>query len=260
MNTLDPFDSLARHYDQIMEHVDYDRWHAVSHALAKMAPSTMRHLDLACGTGVLLERLRDDGWNSAGLDLSRAMLHQARRRSCASPLSLSQGDAAALPFANQSFDFITCLFDSLNFLLENDLAQQAIVETARVLRPGGILYFDAVTERMVTDHFDGQEWTEVNGGIETTWSSEYDRGKNIANSRVRVGPHDESLIRERIYPLRFWEDAIQDAGLQLLGVYDAHNWKKPRKRTTRLDFIAVKDARATDKRAFEKILDALRNQ
>ncbi|MEX2016830.1 MAG: class I SAM-dependent methyltransferase, partial [Candidatus Hydrogenedentales bacterium] len=107
----DPFGELARYYDPLMAHVDYDRWFVVATAVAEsLALKTPpRHLDLACGTGTLLARLRVAGWSSIGADLSPAMLRTARKSRLIDRLVCA--DMTALPFRN-SFDYITCLFDS----------------------------------------------------------------------------------------------------------------------------------------------------
>jgi SAM-dependent methyltransferase len=77
------------------------------------------HLDLACGTGLALEFFRKRGWLSTGIDASPAMLQVARRRA---PRVIA-GDLRALPLRSK-FARITCLYDSLNHMLDaNDLAQ-----------------------------------------------------------------------------------------------------------------------------------------
>ena len=75
------------------------------------------HLDLACGTGLVLNAFRERGWRSTGLDASLAMLQVARRR----VPRVTAGDWRALPLRSK-FARITCLYDSLNHMLDaNDL-------------------------------------------------------------------------------------------------------------------------------------------
>src|SRR5690606_17293139 len=52
----DSFEDLARYYDRLMVHVDYDRWYAVAGAIAGLLPRPFLHVDLACGTGTLLRK------------------------------------------------------------------------------------------------------------------------------------------------------------------------------------------------------------
>lgn len=88
-------------------------------------------LDVACGTGVVArtaaERVGDRG-RVVGLDLNEAMLTVARRLS--PDLEWQQGDAAQLPFADDSFDVVLCQA-ALMFFPD---VQEALGEMARVTR------------------------------------------------------------------------------------------------------------------------------
>jgi demethylmenaquinone methyltransferase/2-methoxy-6-polyprenyl-1,4-benzoquinol methylase len=72
---------------------------AVASVLAALAP--VRTLDVACGTGFLTQHLRGD---VTGLDASARMLAIAAERIPGA--AFVQGDALALPFADDSFDRI----------------------------------------------------------------------------------------------------------------------------------------------------------
>lgn len=248
---MDAFQEIARYYDRIMEHVNYERWLTVTRELGTLLPREFRHVDAACGTGTLLKRLQHLGWRSAGIDLSYAMV-KAGRVGNQEPFPAANADLRALPFY-RSLDYITCLFDSVNFLVGEGDLEQAFVSAAEALRDGGVLYFDAVTERMVTQHFEGQEWSERNGKFTTTWSSNYCRRTGVVETRIRISHGAFGVIRERIFPEDQLRAAVEGAGLKLLGVYDAHTWKTPRSRTIRLDFVASKNPGPVLVRKFDNI-------
>lgn len=91
-------------------------------------------LDVACGTGVVTRTIADrlGGTGSViGLDLNEAMLTVARR--VRPDIEWKQGDAAALPFPDESFDVVTCQMALMFF---PDRAQ-ALREMGRVAREGG---------------------------------------------------------------------------------------------------------------------------
>ena len=91
-------------------------------------------LDVACGTGIVARRARDrmEGQCTVtGLDLNEAMLTVARR--VARGIEWRQGDAAALPFADGSFDVVLCQA-ALMFFPDRT---GALAEMRRVLAPGG---------------------------------------------------------------------------------------------------------------------------
>lgn len=237
MTLQDGFAPIANHYDDIMEHVNYDRWIHVVTALGAMLEEPFRHLEAGCGTGVLMKRLNAYNWNSVGMDLSPAMLRVARHRYSLSPLV--QANFCSLPFV-EAFQLVTCLFDSLNFLLTEEEFAAAICSFYRVLAPGGILYFDVVTEKMIADHFENTSWTEHHDRFRSSWVSAYKRQTKTCETRVRINSGEESITYERMYSPTYIQEVLQETGFSLLAMRDANNWKKVTKRTTRIDFIAVK--------------------
>jgi ubiquinone/menaquinone biosynthesis C-methylase UbiE len=100
-------------------------------ARALAARSHDRILDLGCGPGNLLGRLR--GRTVVGLDLSDTLLAQARARVQSLPsTSLAKGDAERLPFPASTFDRIVCS-ETLEHVLHPD---GVLSEIHRVARPG----------------------------------------------------------------------------------------------------------------------------
>ena len=91
-----------------------------------------RILDAGCGPGRDAALLRLAGAEVVGLDLARAMLHEARRLD--ESAQLSQGDLRRLPFAASSFDAVWC-FAALGHLPPPAIAQ-ALAEFRRVLNSG----------------------------------------------------------------------------------------------------------------------------
>lgn len=101
--------------------------------LAAPAPfAGPRILDAGCGPGRDAALLRLAGADVVGLDLARAMLHQARSLDDAG--HLCQGDLRRLPFANDSFDAVWC-FAALGHLPPSAIPH-ALTEFHRVLKNG----------------------------------------------------------------------------------------------------------------------------
>lgn len=95
--------------------------------LAAEVPAGTRVLDLACGNAALGDR-------TVGLDLSLDELRLGARLGGRGALGWRvQGNARALPFADASFDAVTC---HLAFMLFDEV-EAVVGELARVLRPGG---------------------------------------------------------------------------------------------------------------------------
>jgi trans-aconitate methyltransferase len=109
--------------------------------LDRLAPAPgERILDVGCGTGRLTADLRAavGQGRTAALDHSWAMVREARRHLPA-PVGVAQADAAALPFASETFDAV---FSTATFHWVPD-HPTLFAEIYRVLRPGGRLVSQA---------------------------------------------------------------------------------------------------------------------
>jgi len=93
----------------------------------------VRALDAACGTGRHAAWLAAQGCDVVGVDQSAEMLAVAREKVPGG--EFHEGALTALPFADGSFDVATCAL-ALCHLAD---PSAALVELARVLRPGGTL-------------------------------------------------------------------------------------------------------------------------
>jgi ubiquinone/menaquinone biosynthesis methyltransferase len=137
------FDAIARRYDLLNTIISLGRDHAWRREAVDrlQVRAGGQYVDAGCGTGALslalARRFPAGALTVHGLDFSAAMLHEGGRRiaqaGLAASITLQQGDALALPFADSSLDGVISGFVLRN--LSNRPA--ALVEWCRVLRPGG---------------------------------------------------------------------------------------------------------------------------
>ena len=90
-------------------------------------------LDVGCGTGYISQRFQQSGLQVTGLDPDVAMIEFAQRKE--SQVKYIEGDALALPFADNSVDYCSAIA-SLCFIAE---PEKAIAEMLRVSRYGTML-------------------------------------------------------------------------------------------------------------------------
>jgi len=120
------FDRQQERFKRSVEAEDI-RLLALREALGDLAG--LRVLDLGCGKGRFARPLAEEGATVIGLDLSQAMLREARG------LDRVRGSSRRLPFASGTFDAVIAVevFEHL------DSIDPALAESRRVLRPGGRL-------------------------------------------------------------------------------------------------------------------------
>ncbi len=148
--------AVARWYDRNTRK-SIQEFRQLAERLASLVAPHSRFLEVAPGPGFLAIELARRGFPVTGLDISQTFVgiarENARRESVAVDFRL--GNAAAMPFENDAFDFLVCRAAFKNFS-EPVLALQ---EMHRVLRPGGrALIIDLrrdVPMRTIGQHVDG---------------------------------------------------------------------------------------------------------
>lgn len=232
----DTFSTLAKHYDAMMSHVDYERWIAVSTLIADLCPDEdFLHIDIGCGTGHLVQGLREYGWRSIGADLSMAMLRSSSEKHGALPMV--QADMTRMPFRN-GFHFATCVFDSVNFLLDPTDLTAAMRAARQTMTDQGIFYFDYISEVLVKEHYADHDWTDDNNGVATRWQGHYDEEARIIKNIISFDGKNATTVQERVHTHEEIEAALDAAGLHLLARLDNTTWAEPIDETLRYDVVA----------------------
>lgn len=196
------------------------------------APTSL--LDLACGEGTFAVLQAQRGIRVAGVDMSPELLRFAQERASQTGVEVSffEQDMRSLRL-DDSFDVVTCWYDSLNYILDYDELVTVFGNVAQVLNPGGLFIFD-----MNTIHGLAVEWQhqgpayvqENSDRMFEVHRPRYDSARSIATLRitafVREGTQwrriDEEH-RERGYPLMDIERALAEARLRRLAC-----WGNPR--------------------------------
>ncbi len=220
-----PYQGLAPIYDHVMAHVDYGAWAAYIHVLfARFAPTAIRVVDLACGTGNVSFALHRLGYEVPGVDRSAAMLEVAREKAAATCVEFVQQDLRQLGGLGP-FDAATCLYDSINYLLTPADIDAALRGAQGIVRPGGLFVFDICTERNSLRYFRDMRHSERGPGFSYERHSSYDPDRRLQRNHFRIRRAGSDVAFEethvqRIYPLAAVAARVAASAWELLALFE----------------------------------------
>jgi SAM-dependent methyltransferase len=183
-----------------------------------------RLLDVACGPGLLLAAARERGIVPSGVDLSGEAIALAQR--LMPGVDVHVGNAEALPFADATFDCLTCL-GSLERFLDRECALR---EMLRVGKPGARFCFlvrnastlvwrlwrERLHRREVQGHQDARtlaQWRELFTSqgfvVEQVWPDQWPRQRlrHLLPWR-RPGPGRAEPVGRSLLPLRWCNELV----------------------------------------------------
>ncbi|HEV7504628.1 MAG TPA: bifunctional 2-polyprenyl-6-hydroxyphenol methylase/3-demethylubiquinol 3-O-methyltransferase UbiG [Thermoanaerobaculia bacterium] len=125
-------------------------------------PRGKKTLDVGCGGGILAEEFARLGCDVTGIDPSEPSIGVARSHARQEGLAIDYrtGTGEALPFPDAAFDLVYCC-DVLEHV--NDVGL-VVAEIARVLRSGGLFFYDTInrtfqSKLVVIKIFQEWRWT-----------------------------------------------------------------------------------------------------
>jgi SAM-dependent methyltransferase len=121
--------ALAFRYGRAQIEIHFDR-------LVAALPLSAKILDVGCGPGHYMRRLRDKSFEVFGVEPAENMRKIARSRLPAE--TIREGSALDLPFENETFDFVYEI-EVFRYLAHEDNLQ-GLREVFRVLKPGGTFF------------------------------------------------------------------------------------------------------------------------
>jgi ubiquinone/menaquinone biosynthesis C-methylase UbiE/uncharacterized membrane protein YbhN (UPF0104 family) len=151
----DHFDAIADAYDvQIPES---RRRALLDIKTTRMIDALARHglgrkgLDVGCGQGAYVARMRERGFDVAGIDESAQQVRLAARN-VGSDLIVTRGSVLKIPAPDASYDFVYVI-NVLHHLSSVEEQHRALAEIFRVTRPGGLLFVHEINTRNILFRF-----------------------------------------------------------------------------------------------------------
>ena len=177
---MDAYHALAVSYDRLTNDINYaDTVEFYRQILEREHLQVRTAVDLACGTGSVALLLARQGLQVMGVDMSEEMLCVAQQKAMEldnPPMFVCQR-LERLQLA-RGVDLAVCALDSMNYITDPELCQQAIGRIYRILNPGGCFIFDVNTPEKLRA-MDDQVFLDEDDDVYCVWRGEFDEATNI---------------------------------------------------------------------------------
>ncbi|HEY5525359.1 MAG TPA: class I SAM-dependent methyltransferase, partial [Clostridium sp.] len=171
------YGEFAKIYDELInEDIDYDM-------IVKRLRSIIRkydvkcedYLDLACGTGNVTVKMAQDFKTTYAVDLSEDMLAKAYDKLQEKGLKtrIINQDMIELDL-NHSFDVVSCVLDSTNYLIEDEELESYFKGVYNHLKDGGIFLFDINSYYKLSEILGNNTYTYNEDEVFYTWENSFE--------------------------------------------------------------------------------------
>jgi len=244
------FTDISSYYDLLMQEVDYQEWTDYIIYLVQRAgiSKDSNLLDLACGTGTSALLFAKAGYKVSGMDLSQGMLDAARAKARKSEFKIKfyPGDIRNFP-TKEKYSIITCLFDSMNYLLKEEDFLSACRCAQGSLSGQGVFIFDVNTIFALTKYWDQRLEVKEAEGLVSIWRNSYDFVNHYANLSLTLFiPRGKGYVRidefhqEKAFPLEVVEAMLKKAGFGKIEIFKHLTLDPSQPHTIRATIIAYK--------------------
>ncbi len=179
----------GKHYDQIHRDADWDLSFWLEQARMYGDPV----LELACGTGRVVNTLAIEGFRVTGIDNSETMLSEARRKSASQGIDVEwvRADVRRFELGN-TFPLIIFPFRTIATLLSAEDLEACLSCVKKHLKAGGRFIIDAFNPDLdILRHSSEERYPfveypdpEGNGTIAVTYSNIYDAASQINRMKL----------------------------------------------------------------------------
>ena len=245
---MDAYTGFASVYDLFMDNIPYEEWcEYLSGLLKENGADSGLILDLGCGTGTLTRLLADRGYDMIGADLSDEMLEIAMEQEAEEPRGILylQQDMRAFELYG-TVRAIVSICDSMNYLMEYEELVEVFRLANNYLDPGGVFIFDLNTiykyrdtmgETTIAENREEGSFIWENYYDEEEQVNEYDLTLFIREEDGRYQKYEETHF-QRAYDLDEVKQAIAEAGMEFVAMYDAFTKDAPKPDSERVYVIA----------------------
>lgn len=243
------YDNFSRFYDLLTDNVEYEkRANYFCRLLSLCGTQGGILLDLACGTGSISVEMAKKGFDVIGVDSSIGMLNAARQK------AYESGEQILL--LNQSMDDLdlygtvdcaVCVLDSINHLDDAEQVKRTFEKVSLFMNKGGAFAFDVNTlykhQNILADNAFVYDFDE----LYCVWQNSYNEADGSVDISLDFFEEEDGVyyrscesFTEQAYDLADIEKWLEEAGFEVIGVFDDMTTEKAHAQTERAVFLAKK--------------------
>lgn len=250
---MESYKELAKVYDLFMQETPYNTWvKYIESIFLKYNLNPNLILELGCGTGNITSLMHAKGYDMIGVDISEDMLIEAKEK--------AQQNNQNILFLNQDMcefelygtvDSCICICDSLNYILETEDILKTFKLVNNYLNPKGLFIFDLNTEFKFKNILGNNSFSATEDNAAYIWENYYYEDEKIneyytnifiEDSKGKYNRHEEYHY-QKAYTTETIVELLKISGLEILEIYDAFTFNKPKLDSERIIFIAQENTK-----------------
>ncbi len=243
------YDNFSRYYDLLTDNVEYEkRAEYFCRLLSLCGIKDGILLDLACGTGSISVEMAKRGFDVIGVDSSIGMLNAAREK--------AYENEQQILLLNQSMDEIdlygtvdcaVCVLDSINHLENAAQVRRTFEKVSLFMNRGGAFAFDVNTLYKHKNVLGDNAFVYDLDELYCVWQNSYNEADSSVDISLDFFEEEDGVyyrsgesFTERAYELADIAAWLEEAGFEVVGIYDDMTTQDAHSETERAVFLAKK--------------------
>ena len=243
------YDNFSRYYDLLTDNVEYEkRAEYFCRLLSLCGIKDGILLDLACGTGSISVEMAKRGFDVIGVDSSIGMLNAAREK--------AYENEQQILLLNQSMDEIdlygtvdcaVCVLDSINHLENAAQVRRTFEKVSLFMNRGGAFAFDVNTLYKHKNVLGDNAFVYDLDELFCVWQNSYNEADSSVDISLDFFEEEDGVyyrsgesFTERAYELSDIAAWLEEAGFEVVGIYDDMTTQDAHSETERAVFLAKK--------------------
>lgn len=243
------YDDFSRFYDLLTDNVEYEkRADYFCRLLSMCGINEGILLDLGCGTGSMSLAMAERGFDVIGVDSSVGMLNAAQQKMFTSGkqmLLLNQSMEEIDLYG--TVDCAICVLDGINHLKNEKAVKATFEKVSLFMNKGGAFAFDVNTLYKHKFVLADNVFVYEPDGVYCVWQNSFNEADSSVDISLDFFEEEDGVyyrsgesFTERAYELNEIKAWLEDAGFEVIGIYDDLTLDDVKQNSERAVFLAKK--------------------